>query len=164
MALASQGFTGYVTVADNGNDRSTKSFNLRAATYANAATAMETIVSALQGVSNAVIVGYGVTHVFAEDAFVVPTDDSVQNEMQALLTVSIAGQPLKSATITIPAPKQGLFVATSGSGANTIDTTDAAVQAYVDLFKSTGVAYISDAEDADVLKEGRRIHRGSRKG
>lgn len=164
MALVAQGFTGYITVADNGNDRSTKSYNLRADTYNEAVTAMSTIVTALGNVSDSAIVGYGVTHVYAEDAFTVPTSAAVQNEMQALLSVSIDGQPLKSATITIPAPKAGLFVATSGSGANTIDTTDAAVNAYVDLFKATGEAYVSDTEDAGALKEGRRIHRGSRKG
>ena len=164
MAQVSQGFTGYVTVADNGNDRSTKGYTLRAGTYNDAIAAMEDIVAALDAVTRSAIVGYGVTHVFADDAFAVPTDTGIQNENQALITVGIDGKPLKSATLTIPAPVDGIFVATSGASANVVDATDADLLTYFNLFKSTGVAYISDNENASVIKEGRRIHRGSRKG
>lgn len=166
MTLVSQGFTGYITVADNGNDRSTKSYNLSTTTYANSVDAMEAIVDALGALTRASLVGWGVTHVFADDAFAVPTDTGIQNENQALLVVGIDGQPLKSATMTIPAPVDGIFVATSGKNANVVDTTDADLITYVQLFGTgtSGVAYVSDNEKVSVLKEGRRIHRGSRKG
>jgi hypothetical protein len=122
------------------------------------------LVEALGAVTNSALVGYGVTHVWADDAFTVPTDTGVQNENQALVTVGIAGSPLKSATITIPAPVDGIFVATSGANANVVDVLDADLVAYAELFKSTGVAFVSESESVSVIKEGRRIHRGSRKG
>jgi hypothetical protein len=40
MANVSQGFTGYITLADNGNERSTKSYQLRGITYAAAMVAL----------------------------------------------------------------------------------------------------------------------------
>lgn len=164
MAYVSQGFTAYITLADNGNERSTKSYQMRAATYAAAITGIDSIVAALDAITQSSIVGYGVTHVFADDAFAVPTDTGVQNENQALVTVGIDGSPLKSATLTIPAPVNGIFVATSGANANVVDVLDADLLAYTNLFKASGAAFISEGEDLSVLKEGRRIHRGSRKG
>jgi len=77
----------------------------------------------------------------------------------------IAGNPTKFATINIPAPKPGLFVAPSGKSANIVDITDAALVAYAAIYTSTSdTATISDGEYISVLVTGKRVHRGSRKG
>ena len=163
MAYNLDGYTGYVTLIDNGSNTTTKSFKLTSSTAADAATDIGAIVAAMVNVTDAVVVSYGATAVYVNDSVALPAS-GVQIEDQALITVSIVGHPTKSGTITVPAPKPGIFVATSGENANVVDLEDAAVEAYIGLFQADGEAYISDGEIADLAKKGRRVHRGSRRG
>jgi len=163
MAYNLDGYTGYVTLIDNGSNTTTKSFKLTSSTAADAATDIAAIVAAMVNVTDAVVVSYGSTAVYVNDSVALPAS-GIQIEDQALITVSIVDHPTKSGTITIPAPKPEIFVATSGENANVVDLEDAAVEAYIGLFQADGEAYISDGEIADLAKKGRRVHRGSRRG
>ena len=163
MAYVLDGYTGYITLVDNGSNTTTKSYKLTSANAGDAATDIAAIADALVDVTDAVIVSFGATAVYVNDALSLPAS-GVQIEDQALITVSIVDHPTKSGSISIPAPKPGIFVATSGSTANVVDLADAAVTAYIAIFQTGGEAYISDGEVADTAKNGRRVHRGSRRG
>lgn len=163
MAYNLDGYTGYITLVDNGSNTTTKSYNLTSADAASADADIAAIVAAMVSVTNAVVVSYGATAVYVNDAVVLPAS-GVKIEEQALITVSIVGHPTKSGTITIPAPKPSIFVATSGENANVVDLEAAAVETYVGLFQADGEAYVSDGEVADTAKKGRRVTRASRRG
>lgn len=163
MALVADGFTGYITLVDNGSNTTTKSFMLTSADAATASSDMAAIVAALTAVTDATVVSYGATAVMVNDAVSLPAS-GVQVEDQALLTLGIVGHPTKSGTLTIPAPKPAIFVATSGKNANVVDLANSALVTYIALFQSSGKAYISDGEVAAAAKEGKRVHRGSRRG
>ncbi len=163
MAFVANGFTGYITLVDNGDNTTTKSYALTSADAAAASTDIAAIATALTAVTDAVIVSYGATAVFVNDAVVLPAS-GVKIADQALVTVSIVDEPIKSGTFTIPAPKPGIFVATSGSNANVVDLADTAFAAYLAVFQTGGEATISDGETADIAKSGRRVNRASRRG
>jgi hypothetical protein len=162
MALVTDGFTLYVELVDRGGDSTTKSFELSSANYAAAITDAATVVAALDAATYAKIRQYSVSEKFKEDSFTLPLLGQI--EEQALLVLRLSSDPTKSATTSIPAPVDGMFMDTSGDGFNVIDPTDSVVIAYVDLFKTGNQAYISDGEIASSLVSGRRIHRKSRRG
>ena len=92
-----------------------------------------------------------------------PTVGEVENNLQ--ISAKIAGKPNKTATIEIQAPKSTLWQAPSGEGWNKPDFTVTALANYVNEFKATGNAYVSDGEnitDQDI--KGRRVHHKSNKG
>ena len=163
MALTASGFKGTITIVDNGRNSTTKSYALTAATVADAVTDMAAIVAAFSAVSDAAIVSYTVQSLFEESALTLPAS-GVQLEDLALITCSIVGEPLKTASLTIPAPKPTIFLGLSEDAADIVDVNDAALDAYFSLFQLNGEATLSDGEAALTIRTGRRIHRGSRKG
>lgn len=158
MALVEDGYTLHVTLVDNGGNQTSKRYELNSADMTEATADAATIMTALGNMTDAAFLGYEICLRFVENAFAYPPA-GVQIENQALIVLGLADNPLKSATITVPAPKQGIFVGTSGEAANIVDAADAAVAAYWALFTATGVATVSDGEVAEVYKSGRRIHR-----
>lgn len=163
MAFISGGFWSSIAMADNGGNVTTKTYELDAADSAEAATNHAAVLAALTNVTDARIISHYWYEKLVQDTPTLP-GAGVQIEDMALLTFEIAGNPLKSATHTIPAPKIGIFSAASGSGANVVDLANVAVVAYRSLFQSAGECFISDGEKAQVLKSGKRIHRKSRSG
>jgi len=163
MALTSVGWKIVVTLADNGGDTTTKTYWTDATDETEAASALTAVISALGGVTDAVIVSYYTAEVIANDSLVYPAS-GVENQNQALLTFSLAGNPLDTATDAIPAAKPGIFQSVIGPLAKIIDPTDAAVIAYRSLFQAAGPLYISDGEKVDSLIGGKRRHLKSRNG
>src|SRR5664279_209353 len=164
MALVAGGYFGVVDLIDNGGNVTRRRYELTAATVADADSDMSTvIVPALVAVTDAKVKGYLIEVTTVEDSLTLPAS-GVEIENLALLDFSIVGHPEKSATLTIPAPKPTIFVASSGDGANVVDPADAAVIAYVALFEGSGQVLISDGEVAAGLVSGKRIHRKSSRG
>jgi hypothetical protein len=163
MALVSNGFWLVVTLRDNGGNETTKTYQMVAADADTAATDAAAVLTALNAVTDAVVVSYFAYERFIEAAFSYP-GDGVQVENLALLDFDLVDHPEKTATVTIPAPNIGIFVASSGSGANIVDTSDAALVTFRDLFRTGGKLLISDGEVAESLVRGRRIHRKSLRG
>lgn len=163
MALVSGGFWLSVTLRDNGGNDTTRTYQLTSADDAASITDSNTIIAALNAVTDAVIVSWFSYERMIEDAFAYPAS-GVEIENLALLDFDIVDHPEKSATATIPAPSPAIFVSTSGAGANIVNTANAAVIAYAALFQTGGEALISDGEVAQTLVAGRRIHRKSRRG
>lgn len=164
MAFVSGGFWFNVSLMDSGANVTTKTYQLQATDATEAATAAAAILAALAGVTSAEITTYQWYEKMVEDNVAYPST-GVQVEDLALLEFTIDGNPTKKATHTIPAPNPSIFTAATGPGANVLDTADTAVQAYEALFvPTTGSAFISDGELADIIVQGRRIHRKSRRG
>jgi hypothetical protein len=163
LALTSVGWWLSVSLKDNAGDETTQTYQLVSADAAAAATDTADIIAALNGVTDAVIFSYQFYERFVEDAFAYPAS-GVELQNMALLDFDIVDHPEKTATRTVPAASPGIFNTSSGAGANIIDTADAAVVAYRDVFRTGGNAYISDGEVAESLVKGRRIHRKSRIG
>lgn len=162
MAISSQGFWFNISFVDTGGNVSSKSYQMTAPDYATAIADAAAALPLFTAVSDAEISAYRVTEIFAEGTLTLPTNAEIEN--QALVTTGIVGEPLKSATLTIPAPKAAIMTATSGAGYNVVDASDADVIAWLAMFSQSGYFLISDGEVASGWKGGRRIHRKSRNG
>lgn len=151
MALVSAGFHMDVVLRGSSNKTSTMRFPLRAATYADAVTAGAGIRTALNNVTSAVTTRYNIREQYIEDALLVPGAVDLTDVM--VLSGGIDGDLSKVAAVRVPgfdrAGNSTLLVAQTGINANKIDITAAAVEAYWDLFASTGPCFISDGEDAE---------------
>jgi hypothetical protein len=148
MALVENGFELVVNLADNGGKPyGTKTYDLVDDDPTTVGAVATSIMGKLTAVTDSVIASYSINQKFINDALSLPAA-GVQNENQAIVTCPIVGQPNKSAAITIPAAKIGIFTNTSGKGANIVDMGDAALLSYLGIFDPTGgnEAYISDGE------------------
>lgn len=159
-----------VNLIDNGRNITSRRFQLVVDEEAedpalDASSAATAFIAAYMATTDAALVSHFHYQEHIEDALVIPAS-GVQIEDNALLLFSIDGYPQKTATMAIPAPKPTIFNATSGAGANIIDTADAAVMALRDtmLANSDPLVYLSDGELVDGLISGKRIHRASRRG
>lgn len=159
MAIGSEGWKVSVKLMDAGGDITTRTYKMIKTVADDVETDALAILAALNPVTDCQIIGYEVSHIYAEDTVVFPSA-GVQNENQAIVTVSLVGDPLKSATFSIPGANIGVFTAATGHGSNVVDVLDAALVTYATLFRpdGTGVAYISDLENLDFMRAGRRRH------
>jgi hypothetical protein len=169
MALVSTGYYGNVVIADAGGNKSTLRYKLVAADIETADTDMATIITRLLAVTDGVVVGYNVGRSYGEDtSFFAP--EGVQIENVALVSARIDTVGEKYTQVRIPAPSIGIFQQTTGKKSNVVDPTDADLVAYLNSFvDTTGLASISDGEfllspGTAGNVDGKRIHRGSRKG
>jgi len=164
MALVASGFDLVVTLADSGGDRTTRTYDLRAGTAAQALTDAAVIIGRLILVSDAVISGYSLNQRFVEDALVLPVTNA-EIENQLLLTMRVANAANKSGVIRIPAPKIGLFVNPTGEGRNQADMSDLDLNNYMEIFADDALAWFSDGEAATKQDaRGRRVHAKSNRG
>jgi len=152
MTLVSDGFAVNITLVDNDGNETNKLFELQSADYATAVTDSAAIVTALLNVSDGKISGEQISQRFVEDALTLPTVLTPASEVVSV-TARKAGAGNKKANYAIPMPKEAIM-----SG-NSLIVTNAAVQAFNDLFISGNQAFISDGEflaDADPLS-GKRV-------
>lgn len=163
MALVADGYSLVVQFVDSGDNVTTRTYALTSTTPAGAATDALALITDLLAVTTAAIRGYTIGQRFIEDAFSFPLD--VEIEDCAEISAYIVGHPGKSASVNIPAPNIGIFVGSTGKNRNIVDTTDAAVQAFLSNFGNTGVATLSDGEIINpTTASGKRIHKKSRRG
>lgn len=164
MALVANGYGLDVTLTDQGGNDTTRSYDLKGADIAEATTNAADVMAALANVTDAKIKAYSIRSKFIDNAFALPTG-GVQVENQAKIGLTINGLPNKKGYVTIPAPKDTIFQGASGAAYNQVDFADLAVIAFVDLFTTGGVAYLSDGEEATTVNPvGKRIHVKSNKG
>jgi hypothetical protein len=169
MALASTGYFANVVVVDSGGNKSTLRYKLtEAAVPADAIADAATLVAALNGVTDGVVLSYTVGEGFEEDATFFAAE-GVNIENVALITAKVDNAELKYANLKIPAPNVGIFIAATGPNSNVVDPADATLQTYLTQFATGGIAYVSDGEALESPGtagnvKGKRIHRGSRKG
>jgi hypothetical protein len=163
MALVSAGWSLSVTLLDNSGNDTTVNYQLRAASATLATTAAGVILTALGAVTGGAIGSYRLTETFVENSISFPTA-AFQAEVSASITSLVADEGNKKANYRIPMPIAAVFVSTIGTGANLVNTANAAVLAYHALFASGGQAFLSDGEDAGGLLGGVRVTRSRRGG
>lgn len=144
MALVAVGWRVIVELTDTQGDVTTRTYDLDSADAAAAATDAAAVMAALAAVTDSAISGYTVGEKFAEDALTYPTGANNVNTM--IVSAKIVGAPYKSGTITIPAPKNTIFVATSGPNNKIGNTQATPLSTYLDLFATAGPAFVSDGE------------------
>lgn len=149
-----------ITFLDVGNDLTTKTYELLGTDYDEASTNAIALVTAFQNVTGAAVIGYNVSGVFEEDTLVAPTGAGFMNSVQAIITGAIDAQPNKHATLTIPAPLDLVFTASTGSGRDIVNVTNSFVLALVAKFQAgTAIAKISDGEEFDPVPQLKGIRR-----
>jgi len=150
------GYFASVSLTDTQGDVSTLKFELTSADFTAAQADTATIVAAVNGVTAATISSISISYVRDEDAFAFPV--GADNGVRARMTFQLAGS-IEKATLDIPSPDEGIWVAASGPNNNIVDTVDAAVVAYVSLFQAGEQAFLSDGEVSDFLLRGKRTTR-----
>jgi len=95
-----------------------------------------------------------------EDTLSLPGSDCHVNEIASIVTNLEAGEG-KKAIFQIPAPVDAMFVGASGPDKDRVDTANANLNTFIDMFQTTGGSFtISDGEtidDTTPLVSGRRI-------
>ncbi len=159
-----------LTLTDFGGRTSVKDFVVPTSIW-NPASDLLTAIAAIR--DNLVTAVDAVTDALITDTFIVITEKESLTlpaaECQifdiASLVVNLAGGEGKKATMQMPCPTDTIFVDTSGPNWNVVDTTDAALLAYLDEFQTTGGSFtISDGEfidDTTPINAGKRISRKS---
>jgi len=166
MALTSVGWRLTVQFLDKGENSTTMLFDLTAADETEADTDIATILAAYAAVGSLLVTGYHKSEVFEETGtLVIPTAADAQSEVDAKISVYIAGAGSKKATVRIPGPTAAnVMVSTSGKNANIVDMGAAGVIAWLGLFQTGGVATVSDGETAGLGIEGIRVTKAKRGG
>lgn len=152
MALVAGAWIMSYSLLDSGNDVTTQTRRLQAVDAASASASALAFITALKLVTDAKVVDYSVGQQYVENALVGFDDATVRNSIQAVLTASILDQPLKKATVNIPAPKIGLFTAITGEGSDVVNTAAGGLaQTFLEEFWSGGSVYLSDGENLDPI-------------
>lgn len=133
-----------LTVAGSAGQKSTLRYELTAADYATAVTDAAAILAAFQAVSDAVVQRGSLADV-TEYPATLPTT-GVDTAILATLSGKIVSTQ-KPVVVRFPAPKDAVRLGTSGEEYNELDLSNAAVEAYWDLFGVSGESYISDGEN-----------------
>lgn len=171
MALTQQGFWLTIEMRDSGDNRTSKSFQMTAATAGDAETDATAVVALWNAITDAEILGYTVSNRFVEDAPSIPSA-GVHIENVAEVLLQIEGSATKRAILAVPAPAVAVsgsnyfFTGQTGENSNIVNTAYAPLVAFVASFASLGnnTLLISDGEHADGIVKGRRVHRKSRRG
>jgi len=130
--------------------------------YASVVTNVAASLPKINAVTDSEIGSYTLKAVWVEDALVLPTD--AENNDQALLSAKIDGDPLDSATMSIPAATIDVFVSPTGGGRDVVDTEAGSIAyIYAQMFDATGPWIISDGERINIgtLKGKRRNTKSS---
>jgi hypothetical protein len=145
MAWVDKGFKLVVTFQDAQADQTTRTLDLVADNYADAAAAALVCIGYLEAVTAADIVKYEVKQKWNADDASTPANTDVSQG--ALITMAIDGKPGKSASWVIPAPANAIFTTASGPGNNAVNGSNAAVIALVGMFDASGgECFISEGE------------------
>lgn len=157
MALVSTGYELVVQFADTGDNRTTRTYELTAADDAAAVAAAASMLTDIDAITTAAIVGYSINHKFLENAFALPVNAEVEN--QAFFSGKISGDPTDSATLSIPSPPATIMVGLTGANYNIVDMSDPLVTAFIARFGPGGLATLSDGETWDTSTvSGKRRH------
>jgi len=164
MAIVADHWELVVQLVDEGGNSTTRRFQFRASDDAGDMSDLLTsggaLLTDLAAVSDAVIKKVSYNKVMVEGVFALPEEGEV--EEHALITAPINGEPLKSATIDIPAPKDTIFIGAPGDGEsfNQVDFNDGALGNYLGLFTGGASQFLVSDGEAIVQNNmrGKRTH------
>ncbi len=150
MAIVEAGWFAEIDLIDGSANITTKTVELVATDMDEAEAAASTYITSLLTVTGSFLAGYAVRHKWTENALSALPAVTVTNSNQCVLTASIQDQPLKRATVAIPAAKIGCFQAVTGTGANIANVAAGSIVSdHLLTFDPTGAVYISDHEHLD---------------
>ena len=155
MAIVASRFEITVKLVDEGANHASMTFKCRDTVYADVVVAKTALVAALDAVTDCVIQRVSINEIWKNDAFAYPTD--VETKDKASITVELAGGEGKKANIKISGPIDAMFGASGTKGFNVVDTGNALLITYCNLFKAAGEFYVSDGEDLETIISGKRI-------
>lgn len=161
MAIVPLKWVAEVAIADNSGKTVPRFYEAPNAAFADFAAfqlSFNTLLTALNNMTDGAVAAHRLTLVSVENALLLPLS-GVENENQAFFSGKIVGDPTDSATQSIPAATPGIFVSTSGPGANVIDMGNGAVGTWVGLFDASGPWTVSDGESWEYATvSGKRRH------
>jgi len=171
MALTQLGWEMVVALVDRGGKAVNRTFFMTTTDTAGDATDVftdaATIRTNLLAVTELKIKSYRLAAVYAEDALTLPTSAEAEAEQQLHISALIVGDPTKSGTYDIPGPKQALFQAASGPGADLPNFSVTARHNFIEMFNPGGsdLATLSDGEGWDTnTAKGKKTHKHSTNG
>lgn len=152
-----------VRIMDKGEEKATLTVELRSADYAAAVTDAGAWMIGFYQVSDCEILGYNLQQRYINNAIIIPATGQLQEKARVAFRLENSAD---YETLDIPAPKSTLFLNTNGANSEIVDTADAGLVAYTNLYKSTGIAFISDGEALEQLSRGERVstRKGMRRG
>jgi len=167
MPDVAQPFRGKITFIDNGGNITIRTFDLIGSDFVDCSDALVAIVESFDYVSDALVIEYEISRRVTLAGFAYPAS-GVQIENLAAFNVRLAEtasdtSPLigKNITLTVPAPKPSIFLSTSGDGANIVNLGNSDVGVFFTAIRAN--AKFNGLIVFD-FADGKRIHRGSRKG
>ena len=146
-----------ITYADNSGQQTVRQYQVVETDYAAAFALADDWVATFLAATDCALVSWSLNQKLVNDALTLPAI-GVQNENQAIITGKIAGDPTDSGFFTIPSPKVGVFVGTTGPDANKVNTEATIVSNVVGLFLEGGALYLSDGENLTTPVTGKRRH------
>jgi len=171
MALVAKEWQLSVGLVDRGGKVVNRTFHLTAQDDAGDATGVftdvATILTNLAAVTELKVKSYQVQKIFTDNALTLPTSAEAEAEQNLHISALIVGDPTKSGTYDIPGPKQALFQASSGPGADIPNFSSSALDTFIEMFNSAGsdLALISDGESWDTnTAKGKKTHKHSTNG
>jgi hypothetical protein len=157
MAMTFWHFMLTVWFADVSGKQTPYTWEMQATDYTTALIDAATVLSALDAISDAEIAGFGVHGRYYEDAFTLP-GSGVYNANTAALLLHPATEESTRPVVSIPAPKDAIFMGPTGSQNNIVDILNEDVLAFVALFIENAELYVSDGEVVDGIISGERVH------
>jgi len=166
LAFAHQAYFGTVQLRDTGFNATRIRVKLQdgiAHTIGAAGSSLGDFVNKLEACTDAWVEKYTLEDEWVTDVAFEAALPHGEVSTRALLTMRLT-TPGKSATFGIPAPKDSIFAAASGSGYNEVDFGVTAVSDLVNAFNAGSDAYISDGENTTTGGgiRGERVHRKHR--
>lgn len=162
MALVVQRYETKVTLVDSKGKRTTRTFQMNSANIQTAETQALSIVQRLGIVSRCAIEQYWVGKVFTNNAFALPTNADIENQLT--ISAPILGNAKKRADISIPAPDVSNFQSPSGEGYNKPNFAATYLDLFLTMFTTGQQCLIADGEN--IVKtdlKGKRIHKTTNK-
>ncbi len=176
MALAFEKFNLQVRIADAAGNIASMNFRISGTVTETAKLTADEIVAEVQALTDGQVVGYTFTAVYGEDTtYLGAAKSEVENIAQINFRLQQSATPDgpigKWGSIRIPAPKDALFLATTGSLRNTVNPANAALQTLLERYDGalTYTLTTSDGQNAEAVAttgnvNGHRIHRKSNRG
>ena len=178
MARTAYPIEHFVKLIDKGNNKFQMRWYSDGTVYATAQDLNLAMVTALEAITDCLIVEAGYTFRFVE-ADQTPLAAYGEGEKKAMISCALVTETppnpgqTKYAQILIPAPKEDLFLATAGSGANIVDVENADLVAFLQNFAvGAGILPHLTLSDFQAIKDpsvpanlsGKRVTRKSSKG
>jgi len=159
MANTAHGWFVSMTLKDGGQKTSVVTLETSAVTAADAATASAATVAAYQALTNSIVMGFHVLQKYSVDG-ADATAATGGKEIQAIITASVEGNPLKNVSLGVSNPIDDIFLGIPGTdGYDIIDINNGLLDTYLELFKTaagtTGLK-VSDGERIQNATRGRR--------